>query len=153
MNCAEHAVQQTKNDEPRWGPDGGQKRATGPKAQALRAPRSDDSPFLFLLLSPLFPPPFSPPSRPLSRPIRTRTRHDVCMCAQRMHSAASASTSASPASRWRGLGSLRSLERETSRRRTCNRGLFIRLIIHITPACPKLISLTPILRERKNTMI
>lgn len=94
--------------------------------------------------------PLSLPPPPLSRPIRIRTRHDVCMCAQRMHSAASASTSAS---RWRGLGSLRSLERETSRRRTSKRGPFIRLIIHIIPACPELISLTLTLRERKNRII
>lgn len=46
MSCAEHAVHQTKNDEPRWGPDGGQKHATRPRAQALRAPRFNDSPSL-----------------------------------------------------------------------------------------------------------
>lgn len=46
MSCAEHAVHQTKNDEPRWGPDGGQKHAKRPKAQALRAPRLNDSPSL-----------------------------------------------------------------------------------------------------------
>ncbi|KAG7200421.1 hypothetical protein KM043_017873 [Ampulex compressa] len=34
---AAHAVHQTKNDELRWGPDGGQKHATGPKPQALLA--------------------------------------------------------------------------------------------------------------------
>lgn len=48
MSCAEHAVHQTKNDEPRWGPDGGQKHVTRPKAQALRAPRLNDSPSLSL---------------------------------------------------------------------------------------------------------
>lgn len=46
VSCAEHAVHQTKNDEPRWGPDGGQKHATRPRAQALRAPRLNDSPSL-----------------------------------------------------------------------------------------------------------
>lgn len=102
---------------------------------------------------------FLPSSFPLSLPppaislvLFEYERGMTCVCA-RMHSAASASTSASPASRWRGLGSLRSLERETSRRRTSNRGPFIRLIIHIIPACPKLISLTLTLRERKNRII
>lgn len=51
MSCAEHAVHQTKNDEPRWGPDGGQKHATRPRAQALRAPRLNDSPSLSFLLA------------------------------------------------------------------------------------------------------
>lgn len=32
---AAHAARQTKNDEPRWGPDGGQKHATGPKPRPL----------------------------------------------------------------------------------------------------------------------
>jgi len=51
VSCAEHAMHQTKNDEPRWGPDGGQKHATRPRAQALRAPRLNDSLSLFLSLS------------------------------------------------------------------------------------------------------
>jgi len=54
---------QTKNDEPRWGPDGGQKHATGPKAQALRAPSFKRLPLPFspfsLPASPLPPPPLS----------------------------------------------------------------------------------------------
>ena len=34
--CSAHAVHQTKKDELWWGPDGGQKHATGPKPQVPR---------------------------------------------------------------------------------------------------------------------
>ena len=55
---AAHAARQTKNDELRWGPDGGQKHATGPKPRPLLFCRRTDSP-------------------PVTY---TRTRARVCVC-------------------------------------------------------------------------
>jgi len=76
--------EQTKNDEPRWGPDGGQKHATGPKA---RAPRLNDSPLFFSFFSPLPSPPLCLSPIPQER----ATRRRVCAralcgeCIARVH--------------------------------------------------------------------
>jgi len=96
---------QTKNDEPRWGPDGGQKHATGPKAQALRAPRLNDSPSLFLL----FPSPSSSAAAAaaaasllFAQERATRRDARACVCARtlrRVHRTGASASASSDARR------------------------------------------------------
>jgi len=88
---------QTKNDEPRWGPDGGQKHATGPKAQALRAPSFKRLPLPFSPFSLPAPPPLPPP--PLSYSAGTRDTATRARTLRRVHRTSASASASSDARR------------------------------------------------------